>query len=80
MRRIRRAMDSVKIKRWIKEGRGQFKKKDYKAWLEVKEIASIALSGHQNEWKTGTAHHVLSNQEISYFYYLEWSPNVVGYL
>lgn len=60
----------------VKEGRGQGSGKEYLPWLTVRDVPSTGLSTRVTGWKTGRVHHFLSKLELSFFYILEWSPNV----
>jgi hypothetical protein len=71
------AFDESKIKRFIKEGRGQGQGKDYKPWLTAHDVPSIGRITRVTGWRTGRIHHFLSDHETRLFYLLEWSNNVV---
>lgn len=62
--------------RW-KKGRGRGEGGDYKPWWYVNEVPSRGQSSRVLGWKTGRVHHLLSRNELGYFYVLEWSPRVV---
>lgn len=61
----------------IKEGRGEGTFEDYKPWLRIQDVASKGLSTRIKGWKTNRIHQFLSKLELSYFYLLEWSNEVI---
>lgn len=60
-----------------KEGRGQGNFENYKPWLKIQDVGSKGLSTRIKGWKTNRIHHFLSKLELSYFYLLEWSQEVL---
>ncbi|MCX7745576.1 MAG: TnsA endonuclease N-terminal domain-containing protein [Clostridia bacterium] len=68
--------DENKLKRYIKEGRGQGIGKDYKPWITVHDFPSNGFSSRQPGWKSNRVCHFLSHNELRYFYMLEWSDVV----
>lgn len=66
-----------KIAKFQKEGRGSGELGNYKPWLTIHDVPSKGNSSRIKGWKTGRIHHLLSNIERSYFYFLEWSENVI---
>ncbi len=60
-----------------KQGRGQGTVEEYKPWLTIRDISSSGFSHRIKGWKTNRTHHFLSNLELSFFFWLEWSPNIV---
>jgi hypothetical protein len=64
-----------KIVKFQKEGRGSGELGNYKPWLTIHDVPSKGNSSRIKGWKTGRIHHLLSNIERSYFYFLEWSEN-----
>lgn len=76
-KRQRNNSTEEKVKKWIKEGRGQGEGKDYKPWLTIQDVASKGHSTREKGWKTGRRHHFFSDLELFYLYTLEWSPYVV---
>jgi hypothetical protein len=59
------------VRKWIKEGRGAGKGKDYKPWLTVSVGRSHRIFGH----KSKRTHHLLSDLELAVFLLLEWHPD-----
>lgn len=68
--------DENKLKRYISEGRGQGVGKDYKPWLTIHDFPSEGIVSRQPGWKSNRVCHFLSNNELRYFYLLEWADNV----
>lgn len=66
-----------KFNRYIKEGRGQGIGKDYKPWLMTYNVPSLGRRARDPGWKTGRLHHLMSDLETFYFYFLEWSDLVI---
>lgn len=75
-KRQRNNSSEEKIKKWIKEGRGQGEGADYIPWLKIQDIASKGYATRDKGWKTNRIHHFLSDLELKYLYTLEWSPFV----
>lgn len=50
---------------------------EYQPHLTVRQVASVGLSQRIQSRKPGRVHHFLSKLEVSYFYILEWSTQVV---
>ncbi|MET3698387.1 TnsA endonuclease-like protein [Bacillus oleivorans] len=66
-----------KIARFYKEGRGSGELSNYLPWLTIQDVPSKGRSHRPKGWKTKRKHQLLSDLELSYFYYLEWSNKVV---
>ncbi|ALC87386.1 hypothetical protein AM499_17370 [Bacillus sp. FJAT-22090] len=66
-----------KIARFYKEGRGSGELNHYLPWLTIQDVPSDGRSHRPKGWKTGRIHQLLSDLELSYFYYLEWSKKVI---
>lgn len=65
------------MNKYIDEGRGQGRGPDYKPWITVRDFPSAGVSSRQPGWKSNRVHHFLSNNELRYFFLLEWSDDVV---
>ncbi len=61
----------------IKEGIGSGKGKDYKPWLEIQDFPSKGRVTRVKGIKTQRQHELFSDLERNYFYYLDFSDNVV---
>jgi len=69
--------DEAKLKRFIKEGRGQGEGKDYKPWLTVQDFPSKGRCHRIFGWKTGRIHHLFTDSEARFFYLLEWEDSII---
>lgn len=70
----KRKQTETKFARWIKEGRGQGRGRDYKPWLTVRDIPSRGRSHRVRGYKAHRTHHLFSDLELSVFLLLEWHP------
>lgn len=77
MAKRRRGMTGSSIERRIKEGRGTGRLSEYKPWLCIQDVPSKGLSTRVRGWKTRRVHHLLSLLELTYFYVLEWSLEII---
>lgn len=77
MGKYRYSWDEAKIKRYIKEGRGKGRGKEYMPWLTVQDVPSKGRVTRAPGWKTNRIHHLLSDNETRPFYLFEWFDNVV---
>jgi len=64
-----------KLKRYIKEGRGQGELEQYRPWLTIQDYSSSGRSSRVKGWKTGRIHHFLSDIETRYFYLVEYDAD-----
>lgn len=69
--------DEAKLKKFIKEGRGQGQGKNYKPWLTVQDYPSKGRCSRIMGWKTKRVHHFFSDSQTRYFYLLEWDESVI---
>ena len=67
---------SYSKERYIKEGRGKGKLKDYKPWFDIRSFSSKGWVTRIKSEKTGRLHITLSDLELNYFYILEWRDDV----
>lgn len=51
--------------------------KDYKPWILVQDFSSQGTVSRVSGYKSGRVHHFLSQNELYYFYILEWSDSVL---
>ncbi|XPV76678.1 MAG: TnsA endonuclease N-terminal domain-containing protein [Desulfovibrio sp.] len=70
-------LTEAKIKKWIKEGRGQDHGPNYKPWLTVRDIPSKGRSHRVFGYHTKRTHHLFSDLELAVFLSLDWSPNTI---
>lgn len=66
-----------KIAKFYAEGRGSGELNHYLPWIKTNEIPSNGRVHRPRGWKTNRIHHLLSDLELSYFFYLEWSKKVI---
>lgn len=77
MAKRQRGMTEAKIKKWLKEGRGQGMGIDYKPWLTVQDVSSQGRSHRERGFKVKREYSFLSDLEDQFFNILEYSPNVI---
>lgn len=74
MAKRNRKLDYEKM---IKEGLGSGKGRDYKPWLKIQDFPSKGRVTRVKGIKTQRQHELFSDLERNYFYYLDFSNNVV---
>jgi len=62
--------------KYLCEGRGQGIGTEYKSWIRVQNFSSRGVISRVKGKKTGRVHHLMSNNELAYFYLLDWSDEV----
>jgi len=62
--------------KYLCEGRGQRNGKEYKPWIRVQNFSSQGVISRVKGRKSGRVHHLMSNNELAYFYLLDWSDEV----
>jgi hypothetical protein len=62
--------------RRIREGLGAGSGADYTPWIHVQDFASNGVVSRVKGRTTGRVHHLMSNNELAYFYILDWSDSV----
>ena len=67
----------TKIKRYIKEGRGQGELSEYIPWVKIQDFSSDGNVTRYWGYKTKRQHEFLSNLERDYFFLLEWQDSVL---
>ncbi|MDY0190835.1 MAG: TnsA endonuclease N-terminal domain-containing protein [Desulfuromonas sp.] len=67
----------VKNQKWIKEGRGSGRGKDYLPWLTVRDLPSSGRSHRIFGHKSQRTHHLFSDLELAVFFYLEFEEDTV---
>ena len=65
------------IARRLKQGRGSGSGKDYKPFVDVRDIASKGRSHRVPSVTVGRVHHLLSDLELHALLQLDWHPDVV---
>jgi hypothetical protein len=75
---IMASFNEAKIKRYLKEGRGQSATgKDYRPWVMVHEFSSVGRASRILGIKTGRIHHLHSDNQLRAFFIFEFSDKVV---
>lgn len=59
------------------EGRGQGTASEYKPWIYIHDFSSNGIVSRVKGMTIGRIHHLLSNQELWYFYLLDWSEKTI---
>ncbi|MCT4686860.1 TnsA endonuclease N-terminal domain-containing protein [Vallitalea sp.] len=77
MAKRKRGFTDNKYEKWLKEGRGQGEKSTYKPWLTIQDVSSMGNVTRVYSHKTGRQHEFLSNNELYYFYLLEFADSVI---
>lgn len=65
----------LKFAKWVREGRGSGRGRDYKPWLTVRDVPSQGRSHRIFGHKAQRTHHLLSDLELAVFLLLEWHPD-----
>ncbi|WP_051640959.1 heteromeric transposase endonuclease subunit TnsA [Bacillus sp. MB2021] len=65
-----------KMKRYIKEGRGQGTGKDYKPWVEISDYSSMGRASRVLG-KSGRIHHLQSDNQLRAFLFFEFLDDVI---
>ena len=76
MSKRRRTWNQATYERYLKEGQGCGSGADYKPWIRVQDFASQGMVSRVKGRTTGRVHHLLSNNELAYFYLLDWSDSI----
>lgn len=77
MAKRRRRWNQNVYERYVSEGRGQGEGQNYKPWIRVQDFSSLGTISRIYSHKTGRVHHLLSNNELYYFYLAEWSNKII---
>ena len=76
MAKHRRKWNQSVYEKYVNEGRGQGEGQWYKLWIRVQDFSSLGTVSRIYSYKTGRVHHLLSNNELHYFYLLERSEKI----
>jgi len=63
--------------RYIAEGRGQGNLENYRPWIRIQDFASRGVVSRIKSNKTNRIIHLMSKNELYYFYLLEWADQVL---
>lgn len=66
-----------KYERWVADGGGAARGKEYIPFLHVRDVPSLGNVNRVLGWKTGRVHQFMSNLEFQVFMLLEWSDTIV---
>lgn len=77
MPRYLRSWDKSKYTKYLNEGRGQGELSSYKPWITVQSFPSRGMVSRVYGCKTNRIHHLLSSNELCFFYTLDWSDSVI---
>lgn len=77
MAKRRRTWSQSRYEEYVKAGRGQGEGASYKPWISVQSFSSNGVATRIFGYKTRRVHHLLSRNELNYFYLLEWSDKVL---
>ena len=66
-----------KLERYLREGRGQGVKENYKPWLTVQDFPSTGRASRILGNKTKRVHHFFSDLETQCFYLWDWDEKVI---
>ena len=77
MAKRKRIWNREKYHRYLLEGRGQGTASEYKPWIYIHDFSSNGIVSRVKGMTTGRIHHLLSNQELWYFYLLDWSEKAI---
>ncbi len=61
---------------YVRKGRGRGDGSGYAPWIYIQDFASRGVVSRVKGRTTGRVHHLMSNNELAYFYILDWSDNV----
>lgn len=63
--------------RYLREGRGCGSGSGYAPWIWIQNFASNGIVSRVKGRKTERIHHLMSKNELAYFYLLDWSDDVL---
>jgi len=67
MARTKKEWTRAKFERYVKEGRGQGRGKNYQPWIKIQDFPSKGRVSRPPGWKTNREHHLFSDNEKRYF-------------
>ena len=77
MARKNNSPTEVTFQKWIKEGRGSGRGRDYQPWLTVRDFASQGRTHRVFGHKAQRTHHLFSDLELAVFLILDWQPDIL---
>jgi len=72
-----RSWNEAKYEQYLQAGRGQGEGPAYLPWISIQSFSSQGMSSRVFSHKTNRVHHLLSRNELRFFYLLEWSEKVL---
>jgi len=76
MAKHKRVWNKSVHEKYLREGRGCGSGIDYLPWIRVQDFSSQGIVSRVKGRTTGRVHHLFSNNELAYFYMLDWSESV----
>lgn len=76
MAKRRQKWDEAEYKKRVEENRGLGLGISYIPWILVQDFSSMGKATRLPGWKTARLHHLFSDLERKYFYFLDWSDGV----
>lgn len=67
----------INVGKLLKEERGTGRGKQYKPWIKIQDVPSLGRATRLKGIKTQRQHEFLSDMERNYFYFLEYSDDVI---
>lgn len=77
MAKRKRQTTAAGIRAKAAAGRGEGRLDQYQPWLRIQDVPSRGLVTRIRGWKTSRVHHLMSLQELRYFYSQEWDESVL---
>ena len=77
MAKHRRTWNPTAFDKYRREGRGQGYGASYTPWIRIQDFPSLGMVSRVSGTTTGRVHHLMSNLELSLFYLLDWSDDVL---
>ena len=76
MSKHRRIWNASVYEKYVRDGRGCGSGSGYSPWVRIQDFASQGIVSRVKSRTTGRVHHLKSNNELAYFYILDWSDKV----
>ena len=70
-------MKKMSDKRKRQEGRGTGTEKDYKPYIQAREVNSLGTCSNPIDWKTGRTVQLLSQGEDALWHILRWNDDII---
>ncbi|GHU39749.1 hypothetical protein FACS1894105_14500 [Clostridia bacterium] len=76
MSKHHRVWNASIYEKFVSEGRGCGSGTDYSPWIRVQDFSSRGVISRVKGRTTARVHHLMSNNELAYFYILDFSESV----